>query len=96
MSKAPLKHIIFVPGPSWGHLRPALKFAARMVDKFPDLFISLFMYAPQAAKASEYLATQSILSHQRIRFVPSISITNLLSDSPAPAMIHQQKENVLI
>ncbi|KAF8605575.1 UDP-Glycosyltransferase/glycogen phosphorylase [Ceratobasidium sp. AG-I] len=87
MFKAPLKHIIFVPGPSWGHLRPALRFAARMVDRFPDLFISLFMYAPQVGKASEYLTTQSIHSRQRIRFVPSISITNPLSDSPAPAMI---------
>ncbi|KAF8593781.1 UDP-Glycosyltransferase/glycogen phosphorylase [Ceratobasidium sp. AG-I] len=87
MSKAPLKHIIFVPGPSWGHLRPAPKFAARMVDRFPDLFISLFMHAPQVAKASEYLATQSIHSRQRIHFVPSASITNPPSNSPAPAMI---------
>ncbi|KAF8605600.1 hypothetical protein BDV93DRAFT_521437, partial [Ceratobasidium sp. AG-I] len=72
ISRAPLKHIIFSFS-FRGYLCPAPKFAARMTDRFPGLSTSLlFMYAPQATKASEYLATQSIHSRQRILLISSL------------------------
>ncbi|KAF8593126.1 hypothetical protein BDV93DRAFT_566891 [Ceratobasidium sp. AG-I] len=69
MTLTPLKHIVFIPVPAWGHLRPALKFASRMTEKFPDMFFSMFVYGPQVPKAAEYLSTQSTQAQQRIRFV---------------------------
>ncbi|KAF8605586.1 UDP-Glycosyltransferase/glycogen phosphorylase [Ceratobasidium sp. AG-I] len=70
MTLTPLKHIVLVTGPIWGHLRPGLKFAARMTDKFPDVFFSVFVFGPQVPKAAEYLSTLSTQAQQRIRFVP--------------------------
>ncbi|CAE6336472.1 unnamed protein product [Rhizoctonia solani] len=83
MSNTPLKHIIFVPAPSWGHLRPAMKTALRMVEKFQNLFISLYVYDSEVPKATKYLDTQSSEYSSRVRIVsasgneaPPVSIVN--------------------
>ncbi|KAF8605610.1 hypothetical protein BDV93DRAFT_554463 [Ceratobasidium sp. AG-I] len=76
MTNSPLKHIVFVAGPSWGHLRPALKFATRTVEKFPHAFISVYVHGPQAPKALDYLSTQSLVSQERVRVVPSVPAVN--------------------
>ncbi|CAE6376554.1 unnamed protein product [Rhizoctonia solani] len=88
MTTAPLKHIVFIPGCSWSHLRPALKTSLRMVEKFPNLFISLFVYDPEIPKATKYLDTQSSTCLNRIKIVaattsnsepaPVISLANFL------------------
>ncbi|KAF8605594.1 UDP-Glycosyltransferase/glycogen phosphorylase [Ceratobasidium sp. AG-I] len=81
MKHGPLKHIVFVAGHAWGHLRPALKFATRTVEKFPNAFISVFVHSPFASQALNYLSTQSFVSQQRVRVVPSVSAENTL-DAP--------------
>ncbi|QRW23590.1 glycosyltransferase family 1 protein [Rhizoctonia solani] len=69
MVNAPLKHIVFVPCPAWGHLRPGMKTALRLVEKFQDLFISLFVYQTELHKAVKYLDTQPPAYTRRIRLV---------------------------
>ncbi|QRW23592.1 glycosyltransferase family 1 protein [Rhizoctonia solani] len=69
MVNAPLKHVIFVPGPPWGHLRPGMKTALRLVEKFQDLFISLFVYQTELHKAVKYLDAQPPVYTRRIRLV---------------------------
>ncbi|GAB1526827.1 hypothetical protein RhiTH_009999 [Rhizoctonia solani] len=69
MVNAPLKHVIFVPGPPWGHLRPGMKTALRLVEKFQDLFISLFVYQTELHKAVKYLDAQPPAYTRRIRLV---------------------------
>ncbi|CEL58916.1 UDP-glycosyltransferase 74C1 OS=Arabidopsis thaliana GN=UGT74C1 PE=2 SV=1 [Rhizoctonia solani AG-1 IB] len=83
MSNLPLKHVIFVPAPSWGHLRPALSTALRMAEKFQDLFISLYVYDSEIPKATKYFNAQSSEHSVRVRIVsasgseaPPVSIVN--------------------
>ncbi|CAE6436099.1 unnamed protein product [Rhizoctonia solani] len=73
MNDAPLKHIVFVPGISWGHVRPGMKTSLRMVDKFEDLFISLFVIDSELPKATKYLDSQSSTSSGRVRIIPTSS-----------------------
>lgn len=69
MSITPLKHIVFLPAPSWGHLRPAMKTSLRMVEKFQDLFISLFVYDSEVPKATNYLNSQTSTHSTRVKIV---------------------------
>ncbi|CEL63302.1 UDP-glycosyltransferase 74C1 OS=Arabidopsis thaliana GN=UGT74C1 PE=2 SV=1 [Rhizoctonia solani AG-1 IB] len=88
MTTTPLKHIVFVPGSSWGHLRPALKTSLRMVEKFPNLFISLFVHDPEIPKGIKYLDAESSTHSHRVKIIgattsnsepaPVISLDNLL------------------
>ncbi|KAG8689925.1 hypothetical protein FRC11_014854 [Ceratobasidium sp. 423] len=73
MTGAPLKHIVFVPGISWGHVRPAIKTSLRMVEKFEDLFISLFVKDSEVPKATKYLDSQSSASSSRVKIVSTSS-----------------------
>ncbi|KAH7332791.1 hypothetical protein B0J17DRAFT_632080 [Rhizoctonia solani] len=73
MTYTPLKHIVFIPGPPWGHLRPGLKTALRMTEKFQDLFISLFVYSTEMSKATKYLNAQPSVYSRRIRLVTATS-----------------------
>ncbi|CCO33750.1 hypothetical protein BN14_07836 [Rhizoctonia solani AG-1 IB] len=73
MVNLPLKHIVFVPGPPWGHLRPGMKTALRLVEKFQDLFISLFVYDTELNKAIKYLNAQPSAYTKRIRIVTESS-----------------------
>ncbi|CAE6457487.1 unnamed protein product [Rhizoctonia solani] len=73
MVSSPLKHIVFVPAPLWGHLRPAMKTALRLVEKFQDLFISLFVYETELNKAIKYLSAQPSAYTRRIRVVTESS-----------------------
>ncbi|CAE6482177.1 unnamed protein product [Rhizoctonia solani] len=73
MTFTPLKHIVFIPGPPWGHLRPGLKTALRMTEKFPDLFISLFVYSTEVSKATKYLNAQPSAFSRRVRLVTAAS-----------------------
>ncbi|KAF8597302.1 hypothetical protein BDV93DRAFT_562409, partial [Ceratobasidium sp. AG-I] len=97
MTVTPLKHVVFIPVPAWGHLRPAIKFATRMTDKFPDVFFSMFVYGPQVPKAAEYLSTQSNQAQQRIRFVPHIPVQDASPDVPleASVQIHEPVSLIL-
>ncbi|KEP48858.1 UDP-glycosyltransferase 74C1 [Rhizoctonia solani 123E] len=79
MTCTPLKHIVFLPCPPWGHLRPGLKTSLRMVEKFPDLFISLFTYHSEVPKAMKYLNAQSAPYSSRVRIVTA---TNSKADPP--------------
>ncbi|CAE6525634.1 unnamed protein product [Rhizoctonia solani] len=84
MTMTPLKHIVFLPAPSWGHLRPAMKTSLRMVEKFQDLFISVFVYDSEVPKTTKYLNSQSSAYSARIKIVtasgnettPALSPTN--------------------
>ncbi|CAE6482207.1 unnamed protein product [Rhizoctonia solani] len=84
MTMTPLKHIVFLPAPSWGHLRPAMKTSLRMVEKFQDLFISVFVYDSEVPKTIKYLNSQSSAYSARIKIVtasgnettPALSPTN--------------------
>ncbi|CAE6435460.1 unnamed protein product [Rhizoctonia solani] len=69
MVNYPLTHIVFIPGPPWGHLRPGMKTALRMVEKFQDLFITLFVYRTELDKATKYLNAQPSAYTRRIRVV---------------------------
>ncbi|CCO35346.1 UDP-glucose flavonoid 3-O-glucosyltransferase 6 OS=Fragaria ananassa GN=GT6 PE=1 SV=1 [Rhizoctonia solani AG-1 IB] len=69
MVSSPLKHIVFVPGPPWGHLRPGIKTALRLVEKFQNLFISIFVYETEMNKAVKYLDAQPSAYTRRIRIV---------------------------
>ncbi|CCO33751.1 UDP-glycosyltransferase 74C1 [Rhizoctonia solani AG-1 IB] len=73
MVNLPLKHIVFVPCPPWGHLRPGMKTALRLVEKFQDLFISLFVYDTELNKAVKYLSAQPPAYTKRIRIVTESS-----------------------
>ncbi|CAE6404137.1 unnamed protein product [Rhizoctonia solani] len=86
MTSPLLKHVVFLPGPSWGHLRPGMKTALRMVEKFPNLFMSLFVYHTEVSKANQYLGGQPTKYSKRIRVVtasteeagPSLSADNMI------------------
>ncbi|EUC55155.1 UDP-glycosyltransferase 74C1 [Rhizoctonia solani AG-3 Rhs1AP] len=69
MTYPPLKHIIFIIGPPWGHLRHGLKTSLRMVEKFPDLFISVFVYHKEVSKALKHLSAQPTVYPSRVRVV---------------------------
>ncbi|CAE6450216.1 unnamed protein product, partial [Rhizoctonia solani] len=79
MVNCPLMHIVFIPGPPWGHLSPGMKTALRLVEKFQDLFITLFVYRTELGKATKYLSAQPSAYTRRIRVVsdstegPSVS-----------------------
>ncbi|KAF8605587.1 hypothetical protein BDV93DRAFT_521432 [Ceratobasidium sp. AG-I] len=73
MVNTSLKHVVFIAGPSWGHLRPGFKFVVRMVEMFPDAFISLFVHSSQTERASEYLDTQTTNVKNRVRIVHSLA-----------------------
>ncbi|CAE6496466.1 unnamed protein product [Rhizoctonia solani] len=83
MTNSPLNHMIFIPGPPWGHLRPGMKTALRLVEKFHGIFISLFVYQTEVHKAVKYLDAQRSTYTRRIRIVtssnnggPSVSLGN--------------------
>ncbi|QRW23628.1 UDP-glucose flavonoid 3-O-glucosyltransferase 7 [Rhizoctonia solani] len=69
MTASPLKHIVLIPGPAWGHLRPAMKISLRLVEKFPDLFISLFVCHIDVPKAVKYLESQTSTYSRRVQIV---------------------------
>ncbi|GAB1528121.1 hypothetical protein RhiTH_011312 [Rhizoctonia solani] len=69
MTASPLKHIVLIPGPAWGHLRPAMKISLRLVEKFPDLFISLFVCHIDVPKAVKYLESQPSTYSRRVQIV---------------------------
>ncbi|CAE6484746.1 unnamed protein product [Rhizoctonia solani] len=73
MTYTPLKHIVFIPGAPWGHLRPGLKTSLRMVEKFQDIFISLFVYSREVPKATKYLNAQPSAYSRRVRIVTAAS-----------------------
>ncbi|CUA71755.1 UDP-glucose flavonoid 3-O-glucosyltransferase 7 [Rhizoctonia solani] len=73
MTFTPLKHIVFLPAPPWGHLRPGLKTSLRMVEKFPDIFISLFVYHTEVPRAVKYLSSQPSSYSRRVRIVTASS-----------------------
>ncbi|CAE6484169.1 unnamed protein product [Rhizoctonia solani] len=79
MTYTPLKHIVFLPCPPWGHLRPGLETSLRMVKKFPELFISRFTYHSEVPKAMKYLGAQSAAYASRVRVVTA---TNSEADPP--------------
>ncbi|CAE6484184.1 unnamed protein product [Rhizoctonia solani] len=92
MSDAPLKQVVFVPAPSWGHLRPAIKTSLRMVEKFQDLFISLFVYHSEAIKAAKYLDSQSFAYSNRVRIVTaSASESTVPPASPAETILYLEQ-----
>ncbi|KDN45831.1 hypothetical protein RSAG8_04664, partial [Rhizoctonia solani AG-8 WAC10335] len=87
MTDAPLKHIVFLPGISWGHVRPGMKTSLRMVEKFENLFISLIVPEWEVPKATKYLDAQSSTSSDRINLIsaslsgeaaPLTSVANIL------------------
>ncbi|KAF8684319.1 Glycosyltransferase family 1 protein [Rhizoctonia solani] len=79
--------MIFIPGPPWGHLRPGMKTALRLVEKFHGIFIclylfdfplssdsflaALFVYQTEVHKAVKYLDAQRSTYTRRIRIVTS-------------------------
>ncbi|GAB1526834.1 hypothetical protein RhiTH_010006 [Rhizoctonia solani] len=71
---SPLKHVVFLSAPAWSHLRPALKTALRTVEKFPDLFISLFVYHSELSNANKYLSNQQSVCSRRIKIVTGSSV----------------------
>ncbi|KAH7322137.1 hypothetical protein B0J17DRAFT_772848 [Rhizoctonia solani] len=87
MTSAPFNHIAFIPGPTWSHVRPAIKTSLRMVEKFEDLFISLFVFDSEVPRATEYLDDQSSTLSTRVRIIvasssgepiPEISLLNVV------------------
>ncbi|KEP48857.1 UDP-glycosyltransferase 74C1 [Rhizoctonia solani 123E] len=92
MSDAPLKQVVFVPAPSWGHLRPAIKTSLRMVEKFQDLFISLFVYHSEANKAAKYLDSQTFAYSNRVRIVTASASESTVSPaSPAETILYLEQ-----
>ncbi|CAE6494015.1 unnamed protein product [Rhizoctonia solani] len=69
MTNSPLKHIVFLPGISWGHVRPGLKTSLRMLEKFEDLFISVFIPESEVPKAQKYLDAQPCAYLNRIKII---------------------------
>lgn len=49
--------------------------------------LAVFVHGPQAAKASDYMNTQSLLSRERIRVVPSVPTEDPPQGSPLEASI---------
>ncbi|CAE6409699.1 unnamed protein product [Rhizoctonia solani] len=93
MSNASLKHVVFVPASSWGHLRPAIKTSLRMVEKFPNLFISLFVYHPEASKAAKHLNSQVSAYLNRVRVVTaSPSDGTAPPANPAESILHLEQQ----
>ncbi|KAG9083889.1 hypothetical protein FRC06_004324 [Ceratobasidium sp. 370] len=81
MSHPALKHIVFVTGFGWTHVRPSVHFCIRLAAKFPNVFISVYTPGPLAAQADKYLATYPENARERVHIVPSIvdiPITNPL------------------
>ncbi|CAE7207193.1 unnamed protein product, partial [Rhizoctonia solani] len=73
MTDVPLKHLVFLPGISWGHVRPGMKTSLRMVEKFENLFISVFVTESELSKTTKYLDAQPSTSSSRIRIVVASS-----------------------
>ncbi|KAG9088350.1 hypothetical protein FRC06_002079, partial [Ceratobasidium sp. 370] len=71
MTQPSLKHVVFLGGLGMTHIRPGLHFCARLTTKFPNIFISVYVFGPLASQADQYLATYHKGAHQRVRVVPS-------------------------
>ncbi|KAG9120127.1 hypothetical protein FRC07_004524, partial [Ceratobasidium sp. 392] len=72
MTVTPLKHLVFIAGPTWTHGRAGIKFSVRLVEKFPNTYISIYIFAPLAAQANTYLASHSKAARERACIVPSV------------------------
>ncbi|QRW10567.1 glycosyltransferase family 1 protein [Ceratobasidium sp. AG-Ba] len=71
MVGAPLKHIVFLAGPSGSHLGAAMIFNARLINKFPNAYISLYTIASCVVQAEKYLGMHSESVRERLRIVVS-------------------------
>ncbi|QRV82561.1 glycosyltransferase family 1 protein [Ceratobasidium sp. AG-Ba] len=72
MATHTLKHVVFVAGPLWTHVRPNVMFCVRLVEKFPSAYISVYVFGPIATQASAYIATLPEATRSRMRIVPSV------------------------
>ncbi|QRV82562.1 glycosyltransferase family 1 protein [Ceratobasidium sp. AG-Ba] len=72
MTVTPLKHIVFVTGPVWTHVRPGVKFCARLAEKFSNAYISIYTFGPTSGQPTTYLATLSEAARSRVRIVSSM------------------------
>ncbi|KAG9111913.1 hypothetical protein FRC07_008003 [Ceratobasidium sp. 392] len=69
MTNTPLKHVAFVAGPWSSHVRSGIKFTARLVEKFPNAFVSQYIFESFMPQAEKYLATQSQAARERIQLI---------------------------
>ncbi|QRV90437.1 UDP-glucoronosyl and UDP-glucosyl transferase [Ceratobasidium sp. AG-Ba] len=67
-----LKHVVFVTGFGWTHIRPNLHFCIRLAAKFPTVYISIYTPGTFASQIDEYLATYPKLALERILIVASV------------------------
>ncbi|KAG8793768.1 hypothetical protein FRC12_001696 [Ceratobasidium sp. 428] len=72
MTVTPLKHLVFVAGPNWSHVRAGTKFSIRLSQKFPKTYISIYVFAPLVPQANTYLASHSNTTGGRARIIPSV------------------------
>ncbi|QRV81807.1 glycosyltransferase family 1 protein [Ceratobasidium sp. AG-Ba] len=67
MAVASLTHVVFIAGLGWTRVRAGVKFSVRLAEKFPDVFISIYVFAPFGDQA-----TQSEIACEQTRIAPSI------------------------
>ncbi|QRV92707.1 glycosyltransferase family 1 protein [Ceratobasidium sp. AG-Ba] len=72
MSHPTLKHVVFITGFGWTHVRPNLHFCIRFAAKFSDIFISVYTPAIFTTQINQYLATYPKTAFDRIRIVQSV------------------------
>ncbi|KAG9099174.1 hypothetical protein FS749_001972 [Ceratobasidium sp. UAMH 11750] len=72
MSRPALKHIVFITGFGWTHIRPSIHFCVRLAAKFPNVFISVYTPGPLAPQADQYLASYPEAARERVHIVHSI------------------------
>ncbi|QRV77896.1 glycosyltransferase family 1 protein [Ceratobasidium sp. AG-Ba] len=72
MSHPILKHVVFITGFGWTHVRPNLHFCMRFAAKFSDVFISVYTPDIFITQISQYLATYPKTASDRIRIVTSV------------------------
>ncbi|KAG9082325.1 hypothetical protein FS749_006928, partial [Ceratobasidium sp. UAMH 11750] len=89
MTATPLKHVVFIAGPNWSHLRGGIKFSTNLAEKFPNAYVSIYTFAPLVAQANAYLATLSGLGRERARIVPSV--LDLPLTSPLDALLSVER-----
>ncbi|CAE6495414.1 unnamed protein product [Rhizoctonia solani] len=92
MTDTPLKHVVFIPGISWGHVHPGIKTSLRMVKKFEDLFISLFVIESEVPKVTKYLDARPSTFSNRIKIIVAPSS----GESPYQISLAKVFEGILV
>ncbi|KAG8694283.1 hypothetical protein FRC08_008585 [Ceratobasidium sp. 394] len=89
MTITPLKQVVFVAGPWSIHVRSSIKSSTGLVEKFPTVFISMYIFESHIHQSEEYLSAQPPLAREHIH--PIRACANGRTTSPLDIVLNLEK-----